>query len=259
MAAPPLIIEEIGGTSGLMGRATARATPVIFENFPIALLGFGIALAGVIVGRLIYELCMCIYNGCRCMRGPKVRAPNGRGYVREARWACSGIWHLFALSFSTVIVVLGFYTGFFVAGLDLLNIAISLGVVGILVTYSFSGVLMNIAGAFSVAATSKVIVGHYIEIPSAGVQGEVHDVGWMMVNLEYIDDKGRRIEVHVPNNILVTSVVRRQLDYQPGAFRAPTFKPIKPIEDARSPAKRRQQYQQAIYRRFPMATTGPRY
>lgn len=195
-------------------RAIEKAEVVFFDHFPTLLAGFGITLGGIIAAWILYRL--ILWFGLPLKSQPHFRvAKDARGrkrveqhdpqtgkvtwkdiegqysYVGNAEEPAestpdvrpiyynnrSSIVHFLALFFLIVCIILAFYTGFWVAGFSFFNLAMSLGVIGILVTYSFSAPISNTTGAFIMFGTGLWTEGMAIALSRDNVPGTIMQMG----------------------------------------------------------------------------------
>jgi small-conductance mechanosensitive channel len=93
--------------------------------------------------------------------------------------------HFVALTVKILIIVFGFYCVFFVAGVSFYSLAISWGVIGLVLTYAFGSIFGNLMGSFTIFGTGLCVEGMVVKI--ADIKGKVLHIGTMYTTLSCVD------------------------------------------------------------------------
>ena len=222
---------------------------VIFENFEYNVYAFLIILGGFLVGWIVYKL--ILYCGLpsslqahfrlaksktgekrvESHESGKVVWKNVKGQLIEQGdienqlspdserplfySARSSVVHFVALILKIVIILFGFYAGFFVIGVSFFNLAMSLGVIGILVTYSFSSPISSLTGAFVMFGTGQWVEGMVAKVGAH--KGAILHTSSMFTTLNCKEEAtGRPYLAIVPNRYFNDDIVLRFPEEEPG-------------------------------------------
>lgn len=231
-------------------RVVEQGEVILFDHFPTVLLGFGIVVGGVLAAWVVYRL--ILWFGLPLKSQPRFRVArdaNGRR-KQEYRDPSTGktswrdieagvhrvepgeessldvrpiyysnrasIVHFLALSIKLLIIFFGFYIGFFVAGLSFFNLAISLGVIGILITYSFSAPIANTTGAFVIYGTGLWVEGCKISFPGDNFVSTIMQIGTMFTTVKYVNASGKLVLRTIPNRYFMEDKVDRHVQEEDG-------------------------------------------
>lgn len=99
------------------------------------------------------------------------------------------------------ILLIGLLAGYF--GIETASIVALLGSAGLTVGLAFQGSLSNFAGGMLILLTKPFILGDYIFVPGASVEGTVDDIGMFYTRLKTVDNRS----VVIPNSLLSNTTV----------------------------------------------------
>lgn len=231
-------------------RALEKAEVVFYDHFPTLLAGFGITLGGIIASWILYRLILWFglplrsqphFRVARDAKGRK-RAEQHDPQTGKVTWKDiegqfigaedveenvadtrpiyynnrSSIVHFLALFLLIVCIILAFYTGFWVAGFSFFNLAMSLGVIGILVTYSFSAPISNTTAAFIMFGTGLWTEGMAIALSRDNTPGIIMQMGIFYTVIKLRSAQGRLILRTVPNRFFMDDIVDRYVEDEEG-------------------------------------------
>lgn len=120
----------------------------------------------------------------------------------------ASVVHFVALTVRMIIIVFGFYCVFFVAGVSFYSLAISWGVIGLVLTYAFGSIFGNLMGSFTIHSSGLCSEGMEIRIGDA--QGKVIAIGTTHTTVSNIDPVSKEPYIaHIPNSYFNTLVMFR--------------------------------------------------
>jgi small-conductance mechanosensitive channel len=103
--------------------------------------------------------------------------------------------------------VFGFWIAASTVGVNFWNIALSLGVVALVMTYAFGMALKNAGAFFLIALFDKVEEGWYVEGPGTQFSGHIRAIHVLWTELS--SEPG--VITFVPTYLLLDSIIRRNM------------------------------------------------
>jgi small-conductance mechanosensitive channel len=218
-----------------------RLMNTAFQHIEEFMIAFSIALAGVIVGYVVYRLMTaCLGTHGRALveevgpyrqtrnaktgdlewQAPKTTDPlTGKSEYETSkilsRWSGTTTWHLFALFLRTLIIIISLYIAFDTIGVDVGSLVASLGIVAAIVTFAARDLIVNTAAAFCIMSSGLVQEGMYMMI--GGVKGHVFRIHSMTTVLVEQDGTTGKLIIHnVPNSFFYAMMSSRVIDLEKG-------------------------------------------
>ena len=164
-------------------RSTTRASDY-YQNARYAAVAFSVAAGAVIVSWLVYWLITRF-----CIKRPK------RRHLRQSIRKSSV--HLLALVIRATILIGGLFWAFHSAGFNVLNLTVSLGVVGILMGVVVNSALPSVLTFWALVTNNALQEDDQIEFVTMPLKGQVTYVGVTWVVLQTEQD-GVHKDVFVP-------------------------------------------------------------
>lgn len=212
-----------------------RGATHFFDYLPTGLLIVAIVVVGFIISCILYRVIMCMFMGCRWRYSYKIQKgfkPNGDVYTIDLRdktgdrneitpavyrsqryvpnmvnvptGGRSSIAHLLALSVKTAVIVMTVYIAFYAMNIPF-SVLISVGVVGIIVTYSLSTIIKNGMAAMIIFYGGRYTEDQFLSIN--GVEGRLDDMDSQFIYLRNTDKKGNVIFHQVPMHYMTDYTV----------------------------------------------------
>ena len=100
-----------------------------------------------------------------------------------------------------IIIIFGFFIAFGVAGIDLSNIAIIFGALGVGIGFGLQNIFNNLMSGLILAFERPIQVGDIIQIASLNLMGEVKEIGFRASTIRTFDGA----EVVVPNGNFISN------------------------------------------------------
>lgn len=187
-----------------------RAAVKLFDGFPIAMLGFGVATGSVVIGLCVYWLIVWFAVGSRAwdtshvpkdytLRDEIIRDRYGNNVyhvqqqepnlinIRRPRW--SGVGHAIAIVLCGLIIIFGIYASFQVMGYDP-AILVGLGVVGMGLSWGLSELVTETKDGIRVHSQSLLMEGDNIISWATRHSGKVSYMGATRFKMEEINEDG---------------------------------------------------------------------
>lgn len=164
------------------------------EEYPWLLLALAVFIGTCIVVYVLLvvaEKCLTPKNRANEYRRPVRRY--GKAYLR-----------LGVIGFSFLVLAFGLWTAAQMFGLQFFSILLTYGLVTLIATYTFSAALQSTGAFLFLNVTAKVSEDDNITVEGTRVEGKVIFIGILYSTL--LSSTGEII--HVPNSVLMTSIVR---------------------------------------------------
>jgi small-conductance mechanosensitive channel len=197
-------------------RISGLAFTALYDNVEIILIAFAIVVAGFFLSWIVSKLILYFglpersrskFRVIQDAHGNKrVEGHDGNGRItwrpigdhinnnHETKplfySARASVVHFTSQCFRFGIIILGFYVAFGAAGVSIFQLAYSLGIIGLIATYTFGGVLQNISGIFSITASGRWVEGMVISV--AGYKGEIMEILSDAITLKIVDEKTKQ-------------------------------------------------------------------
>jgi len=187
-----------------------RGTTALFEGFPVALLGFGVALGGILVAVGVYYLITWCSVGSRAwdtqhapaeysLRDEVLRDKYGNDVWRAAEWEpnlveirrprWSGVGHSAAIIVAVILVIFSIYAAFQVCGVDP-AILVGLGVISLGISWTMADIVVELRDAIRIHSSNILREGDNITSWATRQSGKVSFMGATRFKMEQITKEG---------------------------------------------------------------------
>ena len=184
------------------------------ETLPWAMIAFAIATGTCIVVWLI------VYFGDCCLGSSPYKSYIRDGPVKEynqkTRKCCKSVSRLSILSVAVFVGGAGFWIACTTAGVSFWNILFGYGIVVAIGLNSFGSGLQSVGSYAMIALTNKITEGIYIEFIGLPIEGRIVSINILWVELEFLNSKGKFVDVFVPTFMLINQAYFRDYEKEKG-------------------------------------------
>ena len=201
----------------------ARHTMSIFaseftDNIGAIFASLGIALAGIVVAWIMIKLGECCTGAHSSKRWEYDKSVNGAHKWKEKTSKSShSIIRLITMGLALLVATCGLWIAAQTAGFNFWTVVLGYGILSLIGTYAFGGMLRDIGAFFLLSLTDKIEDGYYIEVVGLGVEGRITAIHWLWVEVEYINPKTENVvEIQIPTGFIMMNVIKRKFSYEKG-------------------------------------------
>jgi len=168
-----------------------------------------LGLAGLFVAWILIKISEC----CTGARSNK-RWRKQRGELMEwkstTRMSKNSKIRFVLLCFAIIIAICGFWVAAHTAGFNFWTVILSYGILSLVATYAFGGMIRDGGAFFLIALTDKIEEDWWIEVVGLGVSGRITAIHILWVEVEYLDAKGKMEEAQIPTGFIMANVIKRK-------------------------------------------------
>lgn len=188
------------------------------ENLPNVFIAIGLGLTGLVVAWIFIKIAECCTGTRSSKRWKRYRNEHEKTveWKITTRKSKNSKIRFVLLCFAIVSVVCGFWVAAHTAGFNFWTVVLGYGILSLVATYAFGGMLRDGGAFFLIALTDKIEEDWWVEVVGLGVSGRITAIHILWVEVEYRDVDGNMEEAQIPTGFIMANVIKRKFAQERG-------------------------------------------